>query len=369
MIIEKAILATGKWINGKWVRTAAEAVTETASKGHWVNGKWVKEATQVVEETAHKSKALIKPEFRAKLASSASTSTSPVAREVAHTRFPDLPEGVTIETATIRDWSNIYNSRYSGMRTGTTYPSRNLSVEKTSEYLKRANSKTDLVLVDEADGWIYRKPLTRTDYIPSFQILPKERLSLSVNIEPDLITALDSYISKGEVFVNGKLIRKSSIPKAYYKTADDVPGLIGRTDPVTVYFTENATKEQLADLKLITEPFKDITKVTSKEDALFASGQLKEAYWLSHAKEYSPEETYKLYQRAKELNPQLASKIVYGNQGVGKLPGSSYIFELPSGVSVRCGGYRLSAGQNYTLESIIRDYEKALGKTGLDITV
>ena len=80
-----------------------------------------------------------------------------------------------------------------------------------------------------------------------------------------------------------------------------------------------------------------------------------------------------MYQRAKELNPQLAkalaSKIVYGNQGVGKLPGSSYIFELPSGVSVRCGGYRLSAGQNYTLESIIRDYEKALGKTGLDITV
>lgn len=34
-------------------------------------------------------------------------------------------------------------------------------------------------------------------------VKPKERLSLSVNIEPDLITALDSYISKGEVLVNG----------------------------------------------------------------------------------------------------------------------------------------------------------------------
>ena len=50
MVIEKAILATGKWINGKWVKAAAEAVTETASRGRWVNGKWVKEATKALEE-------------------------------------------------------------------------------------------------------------------------------------------------------------------------------------------------------------------------------------------------------------------------------------------------------------------------------
>lgn len=366
MVIGETAIAVRKWVNGKWIKTVAETATETVTKRHWVNGKWVKETPRMFEEGKVYSK--MKP-----ATSTVGTATRPIVREAVHTRFPDLPEGVSLETATIRDWSNIYKSRYEGMRTGTTYPSRNLSVEKTSEYLKRANSRTDLVLVDEADGWIYRKPLTRTDYIPSFKILPKERLSLSVNIEPDLITALDSYISKGEVLVNGKLVKKSSIPNAYYKTADDVSGLIGRTDPVTVYFTKNATKEQLADLKLITEAFKDTTKVTSKEDALFASGQLREAYWLSHAKEYSPEETYKLYQRAKELNPQLAkalaSKIVNGNQGVGKLPGSSYIFELPSKMSVRCGGFRLSAGQNYTLESIIRDYEKAVGKTGLDITV
>lgn len=365
MVVEKVIMGA-RWLDGKWIKAATETVSNSAHKGSWVNGKWVKETPRMFEEGKVYSK--MKP-----ATSTVGTATRPIVREAVHIRFPDLPEGVSLETATIRDWSNIYKSRYEGMRTGTTYPSRNLSVEKTSEYLKRANSRTDLVLVDEVDGWIYRKPLTRIDYIPSFKVLPKERLSLSVNIEPDLITALDSYISKGEVLVNGKLVMKSSIPNAYYKTADDVPGLIGRTDPVTVYFTKNTTKEQLADLKLITESFKDTTKVTSKEDALFASGQLREAYWLSHAKEYSPEETYKLYQRAKELNPQLAkalaSKIVNGNQGVGKLPGSSYIFELPSGVSVRCGGFRLSAGQNYTLESIIRDYEKAVGKTGLDITV
>lgn len=58
MVVEK-ILTTGKWLNGKWVREAIEAVTETASKGRWVNGKWVKEATQVVEETAPKSKVLV----------------------------------------------------------------------------------------------------------------------------------------------------------------------------------------------------------------------------------------------------------------------------------------------------------------------
>ena len=59
MVIEKAILATGKWINGKWVRAAAEAVTETASRGRWINGKWVEEAIQVVGGSTPKSKALI----------------------------------------------------------------------------------------------------------------------------------------------------------------------------------------------------------------------------------------------------------------------------------------------------------------------
>ena len=53
------MVAIGQWINGKWVRAAVEAITETASRGRWVNGKWVKEATQVVEESAPKSKALV----------------------------------------------------------------------------------------------------------------------------------------------------------------------------------------------------------------------------------------------------------------------------------------------------------------------
>ena len=185
MVIGETAIAVRKWVNGKWIKTVAETATETVTKRHWVNGKWVKETPRMFEEGKVYSK--MKP-----ATSTVGTATRPIVREAVHTRFPDLPEGVSLETATIRDWSNIYKSRYEGMRTGTTYPSRNLSVEKTAEYLKRANSRTDLVLVDEADGWIYRKPLTRTDYIPSFKILPKERLSLSVNIEPDLITALDS---------------------------------------------------------------------------------------------------------------------------------------------------------------------------------
>lgn len=49
MVIGKVALATGKWINGKWVKTATETVTETVSKGRWVNGKWIKEATQPLE--------------------------------------------------------------------------------------------------------------------------------------------------------------------------------------------------------------------------------------------------------------------------------------------------------------------------------
>ena len=53
------MVAIGQWINGKWVRAAVEAITETASRGRWVNGKWVKEATQVVEESAPKSKSLV----------------------------------------------------------------------------------------------------------------------------------------------------------------------------------------------------------------------------------------------------------------------------------------------------------------------
>lgn len=59
LMIEKVVLATGKWVNGKWVKGATEAISEMASRGRWVNGKWVKETTQVVGESTTKSKALV----------------------------------------------------------------------------------------------------------------------------------------------------------------------------------------------------------------------------------------------------------------------------------------------------------------------
>ena len=82
MAIEKTIGMAGKWISGKWVKTATEVASSTASRGRWVNGKWVKEATQALEDgkVYTKMKTTVKAEAKGVTDTFSSKFTLPTAR-------------------------------------------------------------------------------------------------------------------------------------------------------------------------------------------------------------------------------------------------------------------------------------------------
>lgn len=362
MVIEKAILATGKWINGKWVRAAAEAVTETASKGHWVNGKWVKEATQVVEETAPKSKALIN--FATEHATSTvGTVTRPILRKVAHTR---LPEGMLPEEMTARDIRLAIGARLTASRFSEKYPTRILSEDMNKLLKSKMNRISKGIRLEGAGGveiegdWIYRKPSYMTDMITKFHTIPKERVTMSLNAHPDIIDVLDRFITKGDVIVNGKVIKTITPPKAYYKLCPEPADFVNRADPVIMYFRECATKEQLEALKIITEPYKS---VSLPDVILNSGGRIGGSNWLSHVKEHSPDDLYNLYMRAKALSPELAEGI--NNCGVKAFKVPDVIYKEFSHPMERFR-WRTHEGLYSAIESFVNDFEKALGKTGFD---
>lgn len=355
MAIGKLALA-GKWINGKWVKTATEAVTDTvATKGRWVDGKWVKEATQPLENGKVYTKMKLKT-------SPVEATTSPVTREVAHTR---LPEGMLPEEMTPSDIGKLMWKRYQNSRFEKDYSCRGMSKIENSEFLKhKILKKRSNILIDNEEDWVYRKPAYMTDRIKDFQILPQARVSMNLNAKPEVIEVLDRYISKGEVVVNGKVVRTVTPPKAYYKVAAD-DSFFTRSDPYTMYFREPVTEQNLHDIVQITEPFKCSKDVYG--DMIFSSGQLTSAKWLSFSPEHSPEDLYKLYKRAKSISPILGEGVIT-NSGIfaNKVPNIIY----PE-YSERIERYRfrISEGHYFSIESVINDFEKALGKTGLDKTI
>lgn len=345
MVVEKVIMGA-RWLNGKWIKAAAETVSNSAHKGSWINGKWVKETPRMFEEGKVYSKMK-------------TTSTTSIPREFARTR---LPEGMLPEEMSMADIRALFNSRYKAMRYGDKRVIRSASPEQIERFHSAIKSKPKNILIDDEVDWIYRKPLTMTDRIQDFKIIPQERVSMNINAEPELISALDRYISTGEVIVNGKLAKKVKPPKAYYKvdTCLDKNGSFwNRTDPITMYFRESATPEQLSDIIQITKSFSCSTPVT------FPNGALKGASWLSHAKEHSPEDLYKLYKRALRIDSKLAEAVEtkVTKSGYGRISGIDYGKDLPYIERYR---YRMSEGQYQAVESVVNDYAKALGKTHFD---
>ena len=352
MVIEKDVLATGKWINGKWVKAAAEAVTETASRGRWVNGKWVKEATKALEEGKVYTK--MKP-----ITSAVGTTTSPIAKEAAHTR---LPEGMLPEELTMADIRRLFNDRYKVIRYGDKRIIRNATSEQTNRFYSAIKTESKGISIDDEVDWIYRKPNSITDRIQSFKVIPKERISMNINAEPELVSVLDRYIANGEVIVNGKVVKTVKPPQAYYKidtALDETGSFWSRTDPITMYFREPATPEQLSDIIQMTRQYSCSTPVT------FPNGTLKGANWLSHAKEHSPDDLYQLYKRALRIDPKLAEaiEVKVTKSGYGRLADVDYGAGLPYIERYR---FRMSEGQYQAIESVVNDFEKALGKTGFD---
>ncbi len=352
-MVIKGITTVGKWIDGKWVRNTVDTVADTVSKakGRWVDGKWVKEATQTLENGKVYTK--MKP------TTTVSTATRPVTREVVHTR---LPEGMLPEEMSMVDIRRLFNSRYKAMRYGDKTIIRNATPEQASKFHFAIKAESKGISIDDEVDWIYRKPSTFTDRIQSFKVIPKERVSMNINAEPELISALDRYIANGEVIVNGKLFKTVQPPHAYYKIdtgLDKTGSFWHRTDPITMYFREPVTAEQLADITQITKQYSCSTPVT------FPTGTLKSANWLSHAKEHSPEDLYNLYKRALKIDPKLAEaiEVKLTKGGHAPLPSIDYGKDLPYIERFR---YRISEGQYLAIESVVNDFEKALGKSGLD---
>ncbi|DAA83487.1 MAG TPA: hypothetical protein DCS44_08265 [Cyanobacteria bacterium UBA10660] len=364
-MVIKGITTVGKWIDGKWVRNAVDTVADTVSKtkGRWVDGKWVKEATQVFEDGKVYTK--MKPRT-----STVGTATSPIVREVTHTR---LSEGMLPEELTANKMSDIITARYNTMRHRGNYRARILSIDLAKQLESKIYKPSLGIKVEETGTmWTYRKPHSITENILDFKTLPVERVSMSVNAHPDIINVLDGFIARGEVIVDGKILKTIKPPKAYYKiAAEPAKHFITQSDPVTMYFREPVTKEQLEAIKTITAPFKGVESV-NKADKMFYSGILEDANWLSFAKENTPEDLYKLFKRAQSINPDLAKAVFIQSKG-GKIPGINLkIYDIydttvdPMIKYIENYRYRISAGQHFTIEDFVNDYAKAVGKTGLD---
>lgn len=319
----------------------------------WIDGKWVKSA--VAEATESSPKALQNGKVYTKM----KFATKPVVKKVTQTR---LPEGMFPDEMTAVDLRKLFNDRYRTIRYGDKTKLRSATPEQTNKFYSSIKAESDGILIDDEVDWIYRKPSSITDRIQSFSVIPRERVSMNINAESELISALDRYIANGEVLVNGKVIKNVKPPKAYYKVdtgLDEAGSFWSRTDPITMYFRENATPEQLSDIAQITRQFSCSTPVN------FPSGSLKGANWLSHAKEHSPEDLYQLYKRALKIDPKLAEaiEIKITKSGYGRLAGVDYGRKMPYIERYR---YRISEGQYLAIESVVNDYEKALGKVGFD---
>jgi hypothetical protein len=344
MGISKVITSCGKWVNGKWIRVATKTIPETVPKGCWKNGKWVKEVTQPLEN-GH---------VYTKVGTTVSKTTNPITKTVTHTR---LPEGMFPEEMSEADIRKLFNTRYKAMRYGK-YPKKFPSNE--NEFYNNVKSNDRGMYLEATDEWYYRKPNWMTDSIVAFKVIPKERISMNVNPDPELIRVLDRYIAKGEVVKDGKIIRTVTPPKAYYKSTDIIEAYEGRQDPITMYFREHATKDQIADIVEITAPFQ------APSVAKFPTGTVVSAHWLSHAKEHSPEDLYQLYKRALKANSKLGeainNRVIISN----RVNGIDYGKGLPLIERFR---FRISEGQYQAIESVVNDFEKALGINRFERTV
>lgn len=341
MAIEKVVSTTGKWVK--------TIVTNNAvPKGRWLNGKWVKDVAQPLENGRVYTKMKT-------TTSTIGTATSPVVLEATHTR---LPEGMLSEEMSMVDIRRLFNDRYKAMRFGKFPKKINPSTER--EFYSTVKSNDRGMYLEETDEWLYRKPNWMTDSIVSFKVIPKERISMNVNPDPELIRVLDRYIASGEVVKEGKVIRTVTPPKAYYKSTDVLEAYESRQDPITMYFREPATKDQIADIVEITKPFQ------APSVARFPTGAVDGAHWLSHAKEHSPEDLYQLYKRAMNIDPKLGEAINHRVIIANHVKGIDYGKDLPLIERFR---FRISEGQYQAIESVVNDFEKALGKTGFDRTI
>ncbi len=211
--------------------------------------------------------------------------------------------------------------------------------------------------IEQNGDWNYHKSPIVKHNILDYKIFPKYRISLNCVANGNLFLALDEYFSLGKI--NGKVVRSNPV-NGYYKTprrGDDNMWLI-RSDPVTLYFMEEADNQLIEDIKEITKPYRNPIK-TPETDKVFAQGQLKDAEWMSYSKESQPEDLVKLMKRAENLNPDLAREIhMYAKaDGISVINEKGKIKSLVEG-DVYTRLFRISAGQYYAINEYVDEYER-----------
>ena len=270
-----------------------------------------------------------------------------------------LPEGMLPKEMSAVEITKLIDSRYHIARHGE-YHDRVIP-DLLSRFNANLKGLTKGIRTEGVGGgtvWTYRKPSSIADDILSYSVLPTERVSMSVKAHPQIIEALDEYIARGIVSQGGKTIRIVKPPSAYYKSLF-AEQFNGQTEPITMYFREPVSEAHLADLKVLTEQFKSSDKIT---DSLFLKGKLPEASWLSHLKENTPEDAYKTFKLALKYDEKLAEAVARVVKRGEKVTKHLHITEgLGTFGQIENFRYRISAGIQSAMDSVVSDYLRAMG--------
>ncbi len=100
----------------------------------------------------------------------------------------------------------------------------------------------------------------------------KDRVSLNVKPDSDLITELDIFMKTGEYTnANGKTSKIDDVTKFFYKTSVNIESWNNRQDPVTIYFRSDVNKET----------YNAICDITSRYARGYVSNSSNETPWIS----------------------------------------------------------------------------------------
>ena len=215
--------------------------------------------------------------------------------------------------------------------------------------------------IEQNEDWSYHKSPTIRHNILDYKIFPKYRISLNCVADGNLFLALDEYFSRGTI--NGKIMRHGPV-NGYYKTPRYGANYmwLTRTDPVTIYFMNEADKQTIEDIKEITRPYRNPINVP-KTDKVFAQGQFKDAEWMSYSRESQPEELVQIIKRTEKINPILADGIHKYARGNGKSvrdANGEIIYLVKDDAHTQL--IRISAGQYYAIKEYVDEYERLHSK-------
>jgi len=144
-------------------------------------------------------------------------------------------------------------------------------------------------------SWIFRFSPTHSDNDI------KERMSLNVSPNGDMLKKLDEFMSKG-IYTDKDNNEKNINPiPFYYKIPDDKEQWGNRQDPVTLYFTDKIDDDTLNAIRDITAPY--------QRGILNHSEEAKDYNWMLIEKSPTDEEIDKLYERIENSNEVVAQAI------------------------------------------------------------